>query len=325
MKNLAVIILGLLLIPAGVQALTFVSGDQVVITDPIPDDLIASGGSVIVNAPVESLTAAGGSVTVNAPVRGDVIAAGGTLIINGGIGGKLLAAGGNIEVNGNATNVLVTGGTVRIGRDAVIRRDAVISAGDVTSAGSVLENLTVSANTFNNTGTAGNVTFEEVEESVLPGLFSILAVIGFLIPGLILAWLIPGQLGAVSLEIRRGPVVRTIVGFFAIIISVILILIAAVTIIGLPLALVAGLLLIAALVLSPLFAAYTLGDAIASRAGWKSGPIRVFVLGFVILQILTFIPVLGIIIHIIAVSIGYGGLLYALRGAWPSRAGGEAA
>ncbi len=36
-------------------------------------------------------------VTVDAPVAGDVIAAGGTLVINGDVGGKVLAAGGAIS------------------------------------------------------------------------------------------------------------------------------------------------------------------------------------------------------------------------------------
>ncbi|WP_243669289.1 hypothetical protein [Methanoculleus chikugoensis] len=63
MKHLVVLIIGLLLIPSGVQALTFLGGGQQVIdTPPIPpDDVVASGGSVTVNAPVDSLTVAGGA------------------------------------------------------------------------------------------------------------------------------------------------------------------------------------------------------------------------------------------------------------------------
>lgn len=326
MKHLAVIIIGLLLIPSGAQALTFLGGDQPRIEAPIPDDVIASGGSVTVSAPVDSLTVAGGVVTVDAPVRGDVVAAGGTLIINGDVGGKVIAAGGEIELNGNATNALITGGTVRIGRDTVIRRDAVISAGDVTNAGSVLRNLTVSSETFNNTGTAGNVTYEEREPtSPVPGLFSVLAAIGFLILGLLLIRFFPDPFAAVVRQVEGSPVVLAVVGFFAIIISAIILLIVAVTIIGLPLALVGGLLFIVALMLSSLFVAYALGDVIASRTGWRPGRAGIFILGFVILQILIFIPLLGTIVYVIAVSLGYGGLLYALRGACTERAGGGAA
>jgi hypothetical protein len=251
---------------------------------------------------------------------GDIIAAGGTLIVNGDVGGKVLAAGGEIDLNGNATNVLATGGTVRIGRDAVIERDAVISAGEVTNDGAVLGNLTVSANTFSNPGTAGNVTFEEREVQsglALPGLFAVLVAIGFLILGLLIIRFLPGPFSAVVREVERSPVVRTVVGFVAIIVTAILLLIIAVTVIGLPVALVGGLIFIVSLMLSSLFVAYALGDVIASRTGWKAGPLWRFVLGFVILQILIFIPLLGALVQIIAVSLGYGGLLYALRGAYP--------
>jgi len=265
-------------------------------------------------------------VTVDAPVRGDVIAAGGTLIVNGDVGGKVLAAGGEIELNGNATNALVTGGTVRIGEDAVIERDAFISAGDVTNAGSVLGNLTVSAGTFSNTGTAGNVTFEEQQDPgpAVPGIFSILIAIGFLILGLLLIRGFPDLFLAVVRQVERSPVILTIIGFVAIIVSAIVLFIVAITIIGLPLALVGGLLFIVALMLSSLFVAYALGDVILSRTRWRPGRAWIFVLGFVILQILIFIPFLGAIVQVIAVSLGYGGILYALRSVCPFRAGGRA-
>ncbi len=326
MKHLAVIILVLLLIPSGAQALTFLGGDQQEIDTPIPDDVVASGGSVTVSAPVDSLTVAGGTVRVDAPVRGDVIAAGGTLIINGDVGGKVLAAGGEIELNGNATNALVTGGTVRIGEGAVIERDAFISAGEVTNAGTVLRNLTVSGETFSNTGTAGNVTFEEPPEpGLLPDLLSVLFAIGFLILGLLLIRVFPDLFAAVIRQVEKSPLLLTVLGFVAIVVSAIILLIVAVTIIGLPLALVGGLLFIVALMLSSLFVAYALGDVIASRAGWRPGRAWIFVLGFVILQILIFIPLLGAIVQVVAVSLGYGGLLYALRSVCPFRAGGGGA
>lgn len=326
MRYLAVVVLGLLLIPSGAEALTFLGADQQVIDTPIPDDVVASGGSVTVNAPVDSLTVAGGMVTVDAPVAGDVIAAGGTLIVNGDVGGKVLAAGGEIELNGNATNVLVTAGSVRIGEGAVIERDAVISAGEVTNAGSVLRNLTVEAETFNNTGTAGNVTFEEPEEpGLLPGLFPVLAAIGFLILGLLLIRGFPDLFSAVVRQVEGSPVLLTVLGFVAIVVSAIVLLIIAITIVGFPIALVGGLLFIVALMLSSLFVAYALGDVIVSRTGWKPGPIGIFILGFVILQILIFIPLLGAIVQVIAISLGFGGMLYALRDARLSGAGPGAA
>ena len=332
MKHLALIILALLLlIPSGAQALTFLSGDQPVVDTPIPDDVVVTGGTVTVSAPVDSLTVAGGMVTVDAPVAGDVVAASGTLIVNGDVGGKVLAAGGEVELNGNATNALVTGGAVRIGENAVIERDAVISAGEVVNEGSVLGNLMVSGATFRNNGTAGNVTFEEQQGPgpgpgpVLPGLFAVLTAIGALILGLLIIKFLPGPFAAVVREVEKSPVVLTVLGFLAILVTVILLLIIAVTVVGLPIALVGGLLFIVALLISSLFVAYALGDVIASRTGWRPGPMGIFILGFVILQILMFIPLLGALVQVVAVSLGYGGILYALRGVSQPGAGEGAA
>lgn len=326
MRHPIVIILLMLLIPSGAQALTFLSGAQPQVDTPIPDDVIASGGVVTINAPVNSLTVAGGTVMVNAPIKNDIIAAGGTLVINGDAGGKVIAAGGDIEMNGNATNVLITGGSIRVGRGAVIQRDAVLSGGDITNEGAVMRNLTVSASTFNNTGTAGNVTFEEREEPnpLLSGLFSVLLAIGSLILGLVFVRFVSDPFLAVVQETERRPVVFTILGFIAHFVTILVLLIIAITVIGIPIALFLGLLFVAAMLISPLFVAYALGDLITSRVGRRPGSIWIFVVGFVILHILFAIPLLGIVIHVIAMSLGYGALLSALRGARPFRAGREA-
>ncbi len=325
MRHIIVVILLMLLMPSGAQALTFLSGAQPQVDTPIPDDVIASGGVVTINAPVDSLTVAGGTVVVNAPVREDIIAAGGTLVINGDAGGKVIAAGGDIEVNGNATNILITGSSIRVGSGAVIQRDAVLSGGDVTNEGSVMRNLTVSASTFNNTGTAGNVTFEEQERAspLFSGLFLVLLAIGSLILGLIFVRFVSDPFIAVVRETERRPVVFTILGFIAHFVTIFVLLIIAITIIGIPIALFLGLLFFAAMLISPLFVAYALGDVITSRAGRRPGSIWIFVIGFVILHILFAIPLLGIVIHAIAMSLGYGALLSALRGARTFSAGGE--
>ncbi len=327
MKHQVVLILVLLcLLPIGAQALTFVSGNQPVIDEPIDDDVFGSGGTVTVNAPVSSLTVAGGTVTVNAPVDGDVVAAGGTIIVNGDVGGKILAAGGTVEVNGNATNAVITGGTVRIGENAVIQRDAAISGGTVVNAGTVVQNLSVSASFFENPGIAGSVTFQEAPEAeqIVPGLglVGILLAIGFFILGVVLLRLFPAPFSSVVREVESRPLIKTIVGFFMIIVSAVVILIIAITVIGLPVAGLFGLLYIAALLLSYLFVAYALGDVIALRFRQRWSPIAVFALGFIILHLLFLIPVVGGIIWGISISLGYGALLYAIKGARRTLSGG---
>ncbi|NYT20477.1 MAG: hypothetical protein GKC07_01590, partial [Methanomicrobiales archaeon] len=158
LQTLVLLTFVLLILPAGVSALATYSGGQVVIDEPVHDDLFVSGGMIEITAPVDSVIAAGGTIIIDAPVAGDVIAAGGSIRVNDRIGGKLVAAGGDITVNGDiGTNAVLTGGTVRIGDTVTVSRDAIISGGQVFHAGHVTGNLTVRAQNFDNQGTAGNL------------------------------------------------------------------------------------------------------------------------------------------------------------------------
>ncbi|RXE56542.1 hypothetical protein ABH15_07130 [Methanoculleus taiwanensis] len=320
MKHLIVFVLiALCLLPAVSDAFVFISDDQAVIATPIDDDVIASGGTILVNAPVRSLIATGGSIIVNAPVAGDVIAAGGTIIVGADVDGKVLAAGGSIGINGTVENVFLTGGTVVLGSSATVLRDAVISAGSVTNAGTVVRNLSVSAGTFENPGTAGAITYEQQGGPDMPGgfgLLSLLVTVGFLFLGVILIQIFPEEFAHVVREVVTNPIIKTIVGFFGVIISTLILLVIAITVIGLPIAAVLGMFFLVAVLLSSLFVAFALGDVVVSRLRWKTGVTAIFVLGFVLLQISYLIPVLGWLVQVGAVSLGYGAFLYALRDAW---------
>jgi hypothetical protein len=311
----------MLLIPAGVQALALYSDGTVMISQPVQDDVFASGGTIMVNARVSSLTAVGGTITINAPVDGDVIAAGGTVTINAPVGGKILVAGGTVEVNAAVgTNAVITGGMVTLTDAADIGKDALISGRTVSSAGDVRGTLTVSSQDFSNTGSAGQVDYTPNEPDMgLRGLFRLFVVlwtIGMFILGLLLIYFIPKRFGVVENAIRTSPVIRTIIGFFAIIVLVIMLVLLSFTIVLLPLTLGSGMLFLLGIMLSTLFVASALGRMIAGYAKWEPKAWQAFTVGFVVLAILAVIPVIGFIVMVIAVSLGFGGILFAV---WENR------
>jgi hypothetical protein len=306
-----------MLIPAGVSALATYNGGQVVIGQPVPDDVLASGGMIDVNAPVDSLIAVGGTININAPVKGDVIAAGGTTNVNSDIGGKLVAAGGTININSAiGTNAVLAGGNVHIGQDAMIGRDALISGGRVSNAGNVEGNLTVRARTFENTGTAGQLNVElskpREEFSRIFSIFGIIFTIGMLILGLALLHLAPGHFMAVEEEVRKSALVKTVGGFFAIIVSLIVLILISVTIVLLPIALLLWMAFFAGLLLSTLFVSLALGRFLVLKAKWEAPSWQMFLLGFVILNIASRIPVAGIIVLGISVSLGFAAFFSTL-------------
>jgi len=93
-----------------------------------PPHRLATGDTIVINAPVDSLVVAGGSILVNAPVKGDLIAAGGRVSVNNNIGGKVIAAGGVVEMNGSVgTNLVLAGGEVNVRNGTTVGRDALLS------------------------------------------------------------------------------------------------------------------------------------------------------------------------------------------------------
>jgi hypothetical protein len=322
MKRLVIIALVFVLLLPHAQALQMLSGDQVSVDSPIDDDVFAAGGTVTINAPVSGVVIAGGDIIINAPVSGDVFAAGGQISVNSDVEGKIVAAGGNIDLSGDAKNAVIAGGTVNIHSTTLISRDAAISGGTVSNAGTIVGNLTVRAENFYNTGSAGSVDFKKSEGpqglQQLMNTFSILITIGFLILGIILLKVFPAQFFSVEEEVRNAPVKNTIVGFLLILASVILVFVLAVTLIGFPVALIMGMLFIIALMLSSLFVSFSVGRTIVNVLKFETNDVLIFVFGFVILSLLFRIPYAGEFIRIVALSLGFGAIVYAVRKNWQS-------
>lgn len=312
-------ILIFLVLPAAVQGLVFGNGDQVRFDQRVDDDVFAAGRHVSVNAPVRSLIAVGGEVLVNAPVEGDVIAAGGTIAINAPVGGKVVLAGGMVTLNSSIVrNVLVYAADVVITRDTVVGDDALVSAGKVTNSGEVKGNFTVSSQQFTDTGKAGHLSYTRDQSTLgedILGFLSLAVILfslGLGILGLVLIRLAPGPFRIVEGEIRTRPLVKVLAGLGGILGGIVLTVILAITLIGMPLALCTGMGLVAGLLFSTLFVSSSLGRVIVTRSGRTMKEWQYFLLGFVILQVSFRIPYVGLVILAVSLCLGFGALLYAV-------------
>ncbi|MEA2045159.1 MAG: hypothetical protein U9N48_01340 [Euryarchaeota archaeon] len=322
MRWLGFLLLIFVLLPSGAQALVILGDDVVSVDEPIEDDLFITGQSININAPVDSAVIAGGDIDINAPVKGDLFVVGGQVNVNSDVGGKIVAAGGTINIRDNvARNVVVAGGQVRIRSTSEIGRDVLILGGNVYNAGNINGTLTVRADSFQNVGTAGKVDFERAktdpqwddEASKWMSTFSILTIVGFFIVGLIILRLFPFSVAAVDREIGDSTAIKALMGFILIIATVVLIIISAVTVAGLPLAMILGLFFIAALMLTNLFVSYSLGGKISAALKPDLNDMLVFTIGYAILNVLFVIPYVGGLIKLVSVSLGFGAILYALN------------
>jgi len=320
-KSILVLMIAVLICQSG-QALQTFSGERISVDTPVADDIIAAGNMVTINAPVDSVIAAGGTVSINAPVKGDVIALGGQVYINSDVGGKVVADGGSVHLSGDiGTNLVAAGEQINLAAGKSVNRDALLMGGQVYSAGKVNGTLSVSANQFNNSGTALAVRYHKVEDQGRRdddlkagfGIFSILYLLGYFVLGLILVRYLPGIFQEVDAEVRISTLFKILLGFVMIIAAFVGILILMVSIVGLPIALISAMLFLSALMLSSLFVSFSLGRWICERAKMKKGDLVCFVLGFVVLNLLFYMPMIGPLISLISISLGISSILYASR------------
>jgi cytoskeletal protein CcmA (bactofilin family) len=121
-----------------VSALRIEYGNNIVITQPVNENLYIAGGNVTINAPIHGdLMVAGGTIVINDTVSNDILLAGGRAFLNGFAGGDIRCAGGEIRISKNVMgDVVVAGGQVNIDKGVTIR-NLLAAGGNITLDGNV--------------------------------------------------------------------------------------------------------------------------------------------------------------------------------------------
>jgi len=154
------------------QATSTKSGQTVVISEEVNDDLYVAAGNVVINADIKGdLLAGGGDILIQKSVEEDVMVMGGTLKIMGTIGDDLRVMGGTVNVqNAIEGDLIVAGGEVVIGKDAVINGAIEAVGGDITMEGTVAGACSIRAKKFTYTGKALNSFSAKSEEMKINGI-----------------------------------------------------------------------------------------------------------------------------------------------------------
>ncbi len=321
----------------------YVGGETIIIDGTINGDLIAAGKTIMVNGTVNgNIIAAGGTIDINGEVTHAVRIIGETLNISGTIGRDLLVAGNKVSIASTAeigSDLLLGAGTARI--DGLIKGD--INSGvehlTITSTASIQGKLTyISENEANIQSGAqirGTITHKlpDVKERLITGTNRLPNVggklvtgigiwgkiIGFLMAlvlGIIIVLLTPRRVKAVTESIRTRPWASLGWGAIILIFTPIATLIVFITIIGIPLGLIALALYTIAIYLTQLFVGLFIGQLIiGSSRGVESRAALVgaLVLGLAILSILRLIPYLGAVIWVATILFGLGAILVSGR------------
>ncbi len=316
--------------------------DSVVVPsgETVDHDLYVAARTATIDGKVNGdVVVVGGTITIRGAVAGEVIAAGGTITIDGPVGSAVRVAGGQVYVNGAvARDVLVGSGTLDV--SGPVGGDLVFTTGTATVAGAVNGSVEGNASTYNRSGSVGgteHVTINQPSQAPTiardPVLDAAGQFIAVLLLGLLALLLLPRATAASEATVRERPVPAFAAGILAMVGYVVAFI--AILIVSIVLAILLGVLHLAALVvfdlligflalgvISLVFALWLafLADVVVSLSigrlllpaiGMKPTSERwqeaaMLAAGAVIIVVLTSLPTIGGLVKLLVILFGLG-------------------
>lgn len=317
----------------------YTAGDTVTIAGTVKGDVYCAGKNIIVSGTVEGdVLCAGMTVKVSGKVDGDVRLAGQFVTLDGTVAKNASLFGSMIDITKSARvgqDLNGAGETINI--DGDIARDIVLGGNAVTLTGMVgrnaelaSESLTLSdGSTVNGNmhytsrneaaiaegSVKGKVDFtKETEEASADnssfGASALYMTLAFLFMSLVLVLAAPQLMNNIATIGHKRPGMTVVSGILSLVTVPIIAVLFAITIIGIPLAIVIGLKWGILLLVSGPIAAFWLGRLVIRK--YSSNAVVAMMTGALILAILYVIPVVSVIAGIATVILGSGmAVLYA--------------
>jgi hypothetical protein len=323
----------------------YTAGNEVRILGDVKGDLFAAGGDISVDGTVEQdLTLAGGTISLQNQIGGDARIAGGTITINNQVTGDLLVAGGKVilsEKSKVSGDVIVAGGQVslegpvagkvwigggqvyinsEIAGEVKIKNSEQVIFGPKAKIASKVTVLAAKDPILEDGASVPDLSFTLAKPATGQnrGLMAGLAVtalalafLGYVVVGLLLAWLAPRKAGHFVTAMKTGFWVNLGVGLAAMILMPILSILLMITGVGV----YAGLILLFAYALlwaiawlMALIFAGSLSSMLVKRTKTMEVTWQTAILGAVVYLVLRLIPVVGWIVM--------AGLMLAAFGQW---------
>ena len=272
-------------------------GPKVEITDPVEGGLSAAGGEIIISAPVAgNARLAGGKVSVNGEIKGTLKIAGGHIIIDAPVGGDTSVAGGKLELGPNAR---ISGALKFRGGDLVQDPAAVVTGGIDHKSGRM----------HHGDGDIELAPFGRFGHGWI-------WTAGLMLLAAIIAGALPGPVRRMAEELRAHPWTAPLIGFIALTCIPVAAVIVMITVIGIPVGLLAlmgyaALLLVGYVSVSVVVGGLLLDhfkSEVAGKTAWRVGAA---VLAMLVLALLARIPVVGHFIAFAALLVGVGMIVAA--------------
>ena len=313
-------------------------GGTVTVDGTIQGDLVASGGSVTVNGTVDGdVMAAGATLRIGGTVNGDVRAAGANVTIAGEVNEDALVAGGRVEVASDAS----------VGEDLIVSSGTLTVAGTVNGNVAGTTSTYSVTGTIGGEDTIairqeGAPSAPTLADRAFDGVTHFIAV--FLV-GLLGLWIAPRLMARAETTVRARPLVAAgagllgFIGFVVLLIAIVVGIVLLAVVLGLiglddlaALGALAGIVAVGGLVVAFAFVVGFLADAVVglglaallARASgqataepdsvWRldARTALLLALGAVIVVLLSSLPVIGWLVKLVVVVLGFGAVLWAL-------------
>lgn len=304
----------------------------------IKGDLVIGIGNANISGEINGdLYLGGGDITLtNAKIDGNVIVGAGNLMIDSTsvIGGSLIAGAGNIKNSAPVgRNVVIGagsiyldstvgkearlgGGNIELGPHAAIKDNLTYTLGENESSLKQAQSATIGGTVSRYTppvDTSRDMAKAKQDFARMGGMaqrgWLVISFLGSLLVGFIILKLFPKTSGEISDELSKSLTSSIGIGFLMVIAILPILLILAITVIGLPLAGILVLLFGLELHLAKLASSYALGRFVARQFNWnKIGLYGAFSIGLAIFFILRAIPGIGWITSILFTWAGLGSL-----------------
>lgn len=276
--------------------------------DTVKEDIKFSGGNAIIDGVLDGdFSVTGGNVELNGLIDGDVALLGGSMDVNGKIKGDAAILGGDVVNKGTIDgDVMVAGGNIKLDSGSVVTGDIAVIGGSLakdTNATVQGEIKSVNIKILNKTlpKFKGLLKLPEVMPSAITHSASAMVLIiilaGFFVIAMLVALLFPRSVESITQKTQINVWIPIAIGFGMQILIVPLIVLLAVSLIGIPIIplFILGLFVCLLLGLTSVF--YLVGSRIKHTDDPKQSLIGKFALGFIVIMAL---PILGALIRIIS-------------------------
>lgn len=305
----------------------YVAGGQITIDGRVAGDVLTAGGTITINGEVDgNVRSGGGQITINGQVAKNVTAGGGTIELAKGatIGGNIVAGGGNIQLAGETKgNAKLGGGTVSVTGPVGGNVEAGVGQLSIGSQAKIGGHLTYWSNQDATISSGASIGGPTVHNLPPKHEGSRLGRIGFwshfywfgmmLLLGGVVLLVLPNFTREVVATIEKRPLASIGIGLLGLIVTPIAIVLLAVTVIGIPLAVVVAVLYGLTMLFSLTWVVLVIGDWLAKALKFPNSAYIVLLVGALAYLLISLVPFLGSLVGGIGFLAGFGGLWIAKK------------